>query len=69
MKQHKLLELRIGDMVYLKTDPEQLQRIITGILERPNNSIIYFVSIEALETQHFGIELDTVRDIIKATSN
>lgn len=34
----------IGDVVYLKTDPEQYPSIVTGILLKPDNLIMYEIS-------------------------
>jgi hypothetical protein len=49
-------EFNIGDIVYLKTDEQQRQRIITGILIR-DNRVGYYVSYIDHETHHFEIEM------------
>lgn len=46
----------IGDVVFLLTDVEQLNRIITGIIIRPN-SILYYVSCGSTETLHYDLEI------------
>ena len=55
-------EFQIGDLVYLKTDPEQRQRIVTGILTRPT-SLIYYVSLGDNETIHYDIEISKEQNI------
>lgn len=47
---------KIGDIVYLKTDELQRQRIITGYILRPN-LIIYYVSYLSDESFHYDFEL------------
>ena len=56
----------IGDSVYLKTDPEQEERLVTGINVR-QNGITYAVSRLTDETWHYDFEISKERDIIKAT--
>lgn len=63
------IEFEIGEIVYLITDCDQHERIVTGIIIRPNNQVIYNVSFGSSETGHYGIELSGQRDIKKATSN
>lgn len=46
----------IGDIVKIITDPEQLSRMVVGILYR-KNEIYYILKLEALETVHAGYEL------------
>lgn len=47
----------IGDVVFLSTDIEQLQRVVTGIIIRPNNSIIYYLTCGSNETTHYDLEM------------
>ena len=61
-------ELYIGQIVYLKTDPVQAERMVTGINIRPDNSVTYCLAFETSETWHYLIEIITERDILKATS-
>jgi len=56
MKINNNIVFDIGDIVFLKTDSEQLPRIITGILMRPNN-LLYYLSNGTNETQHYEIEI------------
>ena len=46
----------IGDVVFLLTDIDQVKRIITGIIIRPN-SILYYVSCGSAETLHYDLEI------------
>jgi len=50
----------IGQEVYLKTDPDQLKRPVTGILLR-KGSIIYYLSSGVDETSHYDFEITTER--------
>ena|SRR5690606_12979951 len=63
-----ILHFDIGDSVYLKTDPEQLERLVTGISVR-QNGITYAISHLTNETWHYDFEITKERDIIKATSS
>lgn len=62
------LEFDIRDTVYIKTDPEQLERIVTGIIIR-ENGIVYHVSYCTDETSHYGFELSEEKDVMKTTTN
>jgi len=54
----------IGDIVFLMTDIEQLQRIVTGILIRPNNAIIYHLTCGSTETTHYDLEMVSEKNIM-----
>jgi len=57
--------MKIGDIVFLKTDKEQKARMITGVMQRPNG-YIYYLSYSDLETSHYEIEFSTeINEIIK----
>lgn len=51
----------LGQIVFLITDPEQHERIITGILYRPG-SIIYYLGYNDNESYHYEIEIATVKN-------
>ena len=53
-----------GDMVYVKTDLDQYERMITGVHFRPHG-INYSVSFGDHETAHFEIELSSKKDTNK----
>jgi hypothetical protein len=61
-------QYNIGDVVYLRTDREQMARLITGIVIRPN-TIMYYLSCETMETVHYEIEITTERDIVMFNTN
>ena len=58
---------QIGETVYLKTDCEQLERIVIGISIYPIG-VMYQLSCGIDQTWHYDIEMSPDRDIIKATS-
>lgn len=60
-------EFEIGQPVYLKTDKEQLQRIVTGMIIR-HGTILYHLSQGTGETVHYGVEICAERDVILATT-
>lgn len=60
--------LKIGDLVYIKTDPEQRERMVTGITIR-QNSIQYALSYGTTESWHYPIELSKDKNIIKALTD
>lgn len=56
---------KVTDIVYLVTDPEQYQRIVTGIIERASH-YTYLVSCGSdEETEHFDFELSDTKDYKK----
>jgi hypothetical protein len=52
-----------GQTVYLKTDPGQLPRIVTGFRFRLN-SITYMISCGINETDHFEIEITDQKQVL-----
>ena len=65
MEKKKSMRFKIGEIVYLKTDFEQLPRIVTGILMRPYG-LIYYLSNNTTETTHYQIEISKdVDEMIK----
>lgn len=63
-----ILHFDIGDSVYLKTDPEQCERLVTCVNIR-QNGISYALSHLTNESYHYDFEISKERDIIKATSS
>lgn len=51
-----LVNHQIGDLVYLKTDPEQLDRLVTGYIVRPND-ILYELSHDSKASNHYHFEI------------
>jgi hypothetical protein len=64
-----LIEFNIGQTVYIKTDPDQLPRIITAITLRPTNSVTYCLSFSTNESWHYAMEIDSEKDILQTTNN
>lgn len=61
----KNTKYNIGDIVFLKTDSEQLPRIVTGILLR-NESYIYYLSNSITETTHYDFEISIeINELVK----
>lgn len=61
-------QFELGQIVYLKTDPEQLQRMVVGITVNPGNSLFYRVAFEEDASSHYEIELSADKDIMMVTS-
>jgi hypothetical protein len=55
-KGKKSIRFKIGEIVFLKSDCEQLPRIVTGILMRPYG-FVYYLSNNTTETSHYEIEI------------
>jgi len=62
----KELAFNIGESIYLRTDTEQLERLVIGINIR-ENSIRYVVSCGTNESWHYAFEMTKDRDILKTT--
>lgn len=64
-----ILDFELGDIVYLKTDPEQLERIITAFCLYPGNGVTYRLSFDTEDAWHYAIEISTEKDIVKSLNN
>ena len=59
-------KFNLGDIVYLKTDTEQYPRMVTGIVIRANNNILYYLTKSDYETLHYDFEISIqLNEIIK----
>jgi hypothetical protein len=56
----------IGQTVYLKTDPDQLERFVTGLFVRPGNRLMYELACAEDTSQHYDFEISAERDAVKA---
>lgn len=54
----------IGAVCYLKTDPEQYPCIITGILVKPEDLVMYEVSSYDDISYRYEFELTTEKDVL-----
>jgi hypothetical protein len=64
----RMLPFQIGQKVFLITDPDQMEHIITGIKIRPDG-ITYALAFGASENWCYAIEISKERNVVKATSN
>ena len=55
---------QVGDIVYLKTDPEQRERIVTGVLFRPVG-VSYDLAFGSQSSWHFEIEIASEKNLLK----
>ena len=56
----------LGDIVYLATDPEQLERIVTELKEQIGGTTQYGLSTDLVFSFHYGIEIAREFDELKA---
>ena len=56
------LAFKIGETVYLKTDPDLLPRIITGIMTRPYNRVLFCLNFMGSESYHYDFEITIEND-------
>lgn len=62
-------KFRLEQTAYLKTDKDQLPRLVTGIRLRPGDTILYDLSSGATESVHYEFEVDGEADLILTTTN
>lgn len=58
----------IKQTVYLKTDIEQHDRIVIGILIRDSH-ICYELACGTINTWHYDFEITVEKDVLKTTTN
>lgn len=58
-------QFELGQIVYLRTDPEQLERMVTERKETVGGGTQYGLSHELLLSYHYGVEIDTDFDELK----
>lgn len=54
-----------GDLLYLKTCPDQWSRIVTGINAYPSG-VVYVLSLGSSTSYHYEIEVTDKKDELKA---
>lgn len=57
----------IGAMVYLKTDIDQLQRMVTSIIVRPH-IIVYELSCGSTASEHYDFEITDEENVLIKTT-
>lgn len=62
------IELEYFQTVYLKTDPDQLPRQVTGMEIQPGHIILYGLNCGTIYSQHYREEISLERDEVKATT-
>lgn len=61
-------KFNIGDFVYLKTDVDQKQRVITGINVRATG-ILYDVCQGSTSSWHYDFEMSEEKDVLITSNN
>ena len=61
------LNYSIGQSVYLKTDCDQRERIITECLIRPGN-VQYYLMLDIVGSWHYDFEISEEKDMVKVTN-
>lgn len=59
----------IGESVYLRTDREQYERIVTAMCYRMNGILSYELVCGTLSSWHYEIELSKEKNSIITTTN
>jgi hypothetical protein len=62
-------DFTLGQTVYLKTDPDQYMRIVTGLQITAEGGILYKLAINMSEQWHYGVEISDTKDIINFTED
>lgn len=59
-------EFEIGEIVYLRTDQEQLGRIVMGYRLQNKDTLLYDLMCGTLQSCHYELELTRERSLINA---
>ncbi len=62
------MEFELEDIVFLKTDTEQIERMVTCKQIRPGVTI-YYLACGTNETVHYACEISKEKDLIKKMTN
>ncbi len=57
-------QFKIGELVYLKTDPNQEVRMVIGYVLRYHDILIYTLSCGDNESNHYDLEISTEKNIL-----
>lgn len=60
-----VLKYQIGQMVYLKTDIDQLERLVIKIQLMPNRGVMYMLSFGDKSEWYYDIEISADKDDLK----
>lgn len=59
----------IGQIVYLRTDEDQMPRIITEISIRHDNFLVYQLSCGTVNSFHYEMEISEEKNILSMTGD
>ena len=59
------LDFDFGDKAFVVTDPDQTERIVTGMKILPGYQVIYELSLDNDIDYHYGFELSDEEDVSK----
>jgi len=59
-------DFELGSTVYLKTDPEQFERLVTERKEQIGGTKLYGLSTDLVFSYHYGVEVSAEYDELKA---
>ena len=58
------LKYKFGDVVYMRTDLEQSEYLVTGMILRPHG-ILYLISANGMESTQYDFEISSKRNTLK----
>ena len=61
------INFKIGEIAFLRTDIDQRERLVTGILIRPAG-VLYDLSFGSESSYHYDFEISKKRDTLKSLS-
>jgi hypothetical protein len=62
-------KFNIGDIVYLKTDKDQDERIVCAITVYKNGDLVYKLSCGIDDSSHYEFEMTKEKNILKAIAS
>lgn len=62
-------KFQLKETIFLKTDQDQLPRLIVAIKVLPENGILYEVCTKTSCSYHYDFEMSNERDVLLATTN
>ena len=61
-------KFELGELVYLSTDEDQKQRMVTKIYIHLDGSLIYQLSCGTMYSEHYEKEISEEKNFIKSTT-
>lgn len=59
-------EFEIGEIVYLRTDQEQLSRLVMGYRFQSRDTLLYDLMCGTLQSCHYELELTREKNLVNA---